>query len=76
MDFPMYNMQMMLSKPVMDWIAETAHQHGVHPTVVVNALLMYGLYETTTQGDEGMAKLTEFIHTVNTSTPVEEDKPW
>jgi hypothetical protein len=78
MDFPVYTMQMILSNPVIDWIAETAQQYGVHPTVVVNALLMYGMYEMATQGEEGMAKLSEFIQAVNTSTPVpvEEDRPW
>jgi hypothetical protein len=34
------------------------------------------MYEMTTQGEEGMAKLREFIQAVNTSTPVEEEKPW
>jgi hypothetical protein len=34
------------------------------------------MYERTTQGEEGMATLREFMQTVNTSTPVEEEKPW
>jgi hypothetical protein len=54
------------------------HDYGVHPTRVLNALLMYGMDEMTTQREEGMAKLREFIQAVNISTPVhgEEDRPW
>ena len=44
--------------------------------MVVNALLMYAMYEITTQDETGMAKLEDFIHTLNASTPVTEDKPW
>jgi hypothetical protein len=44
--------------------------------VVVNALLMYAMYEITTQDETGMAKLVEFLHTLNASTPVAEDNPW
>jgi hypothetical protein len=33
------------------------------------------MYERTTQGEEGMATLPEFMQTVITSTPVEEEKP-
>jgi hypothetical protein len=76
MDFPVYDMQAILSKPVMDWAAEQAAQQAVHPTVVLNALLMYGMYEMTHQGAEGLAKLQEFIHTLNASTPVREEQPW
>ena len=68
-------MQTILSKPVMDWVAQKAQQHGVHPMVVLNALLMYGMYEMTAQGAEGMMKLQEFINTLNSSTPVKEVKP-
>jgi hypothetical protein len=76
MDFPMYDMQVMLSKPVVDWETEIAHQQGVHPIVVLNALLMYAMYEITTQDAQGMAKLQEFIHTLNAGTPVKEGNPW
>ena len=76
MDFPVYDMQAILSKPVMDWVAQMAQQHGVHPTVVLNTLLMYGMYQMTAQGTEGMMKLQEFINTLNSSTPVKEAKPW
>ena len=76
MDFPMYDMQVMLSKPVVDWASELAQQQGVHPTVVLNALLMYAMYEMTTEGAQSMAKLQEFIHTLNASTPVREESPW
>ena len=41
MDFPVYDMQAILPKPVVDWSAEIAQQYRVHPTVVLNALLMY-----------------------------------
>ena len=75
MDFPVSTMQMIPAKPVIDGIAETAPQYGVHPTVV-NALLRSGMYEMTTQGEESMATLRECMQTVNTSTPVEEEKPW
>lgn len=53
-----------------------AHQYRVHLTVVVNALLMYAMYEITAQDAVGMAKLEEFLHTLNASTPVTEDNPW
>ncbi len=76
MDFPVYDMQAILPKPVVDWSAKIAQQYRVHPTVVLNALLMYAMYEITTQDETGMAKLEDFIHTLNASTPVTEDKPW
>jgi len=76
MDFPVYTMQALLPKPVVDWSAELAHQYQVHPTVVVNALLMYAMYEITTQDEAGMTKLAEFIRTLNASTPVTVDNPW
>jgi hypothetical protein len=76
MDFPVYTMQALLPKPVVDWSAELAHQYRVHPTVMLNALLMYAMYEITTQDTAGMAKLAEFLHTLNASTPVPEDNPW
>ena len=76
MDFPVYAMQALLPKSVVDWSAEIAHQYRVHPTVVVNALLMYAMYEITTHDETGMAKLAEFMHTLNASTPVTEDNPW
>ena len=76
MDFPMYDMQVMLSKPVVDWASEMAQQQGVHPVVVLNALLMYAMYEMTTEGAQGMEKLQEFLHTLNASTPVREERPW
>jgi hypothetical protein len=52
------------------------HCYGVHPTVVLNALLRYGMEEMTTQGEEGMATLRECMQTLQTSTPVEEETPW
>lgn len=57
---------------------DESHCYGVHPTGVLNALLRYGIDEMTIQGEEGMAKLREFIQAVNTSTPVpvEEERPW
>jgi len=76
MDFPVYAMQALLPKPVIDWSAELAQQYQVHPTVMLNALLMYAMYEITTQDATGMAKLAEFLHTLNASTPVPEDNPW
>jgi hypothetical protein len=76
MDFPVYAMQALLPKPVVDWGAELAHQYRVHPTVVVNALLMYAMDEIATQDEAGMAKLAEFMHTLNASTPVTVDNPW
>jgi hypothetical protein len=76
MDFPVYAMQAILPKPVVDWSAEIAEQYRVHSTVVLNALLMYAMYEITTQDEAGMAKLADFIHTLNASTPVTEDNPW
>ena len=76
MDFPVSHMQMIPAKPVIGWIAETAQQYGGHSTVVVNVLLRDGMYEMTTQGEEGMVTPREFMQTVNTSTPVEEEKPW
>ena len=75
MDVPMYEMQTMLSKPVVDWASEMAQQRGVHPTVVLNALLLYAMYEITAQGAEGLAKLHECIHTLNAGTPVKEGNP-
>jgi hypothetical protein len=72
----MYDMQVILSKPVMDWVAQRAQQHGAHPTVVLNALLMYGMYEMTAQGAEGVMKLQEFIDTINSSTLVKEATDW
>ena len=76
MNFPVYDMQVILSKPVIDRVAQLAQQHGVHPTVVLNALLMYGMYEMTAQGAEGMMKLQEFIDTLNNSTPIKEATEW
>jgi len=76
MDFPVSHMQMIPAKPVIGWMAETAQQYSVHPTVVVNALLKDGMYAMTTQGEEGVVTLCECMQTVNTSTPVEEEKPW
>ena len=76
MNFPVYDMQVILSKPVMDQVAQMAQQYGVHPTVVLNAVLMYGMYEMTAQGAEGMVKLQEFIHTLSSSTPVKEATAW
>jgi len=76
MNFPVYDMQVILSKPVMDQVSQMAQQHGAHPTVVLNALLMYGMYEMTTQGNEGMMKLQKFINTINSSTPVKEATEW
>ena len=76
MHFPVYDMQVVLSKPVMDRVAQMAQQHGTHPTVVLNALLMYGMYEMTAQGDAGGMKLQEFIDTINSSTPVKEATDW
>jgi hypothetical protein len=76
MNFPVYDMQVILSKPVMDRIAQMAQQHGVHPTVVLNALLRYGLYEMTAQGAEDLIKLQEFINTLIGSTPIKEATPW
>jgi len=76
MEFPVYAMQALLPKPVVDWSVELAQQYRVHPTVMLNALLMYAMYEITTQDATGMAKLEEFLHTLNASTPVPEDNPW
>ena len=76
MHFPVYDMQVILSKPVMERVAQMAQQHGAHPTVVLNALLMYGMYEMTAQGAEGVMKLQEFIDTINSSTPVKEATDW
>jgi len=76
MDFPVYAMQALLPKPVVDWSAELAHQYRMHPTVVLNALLMYAMYKITTHDEAGMVKLADFLHTLNASTPVTEDNPW
>ena len=70
MEFPVSAMEMLLSQPAIDWSTALAHDYGVHPSVVVNALLLYAMYEITADEADGMAKLHEFITTMQTSTPV------
>jgi hypothetical protein len=70
MEFPVYAMEMLLSHPAIDWSTALAHRYGVPPTVMVNALLLYAMYEITTDEADGMAKLHAFIATMQTSTPV------
>ena len=69
MELPVYTMEMFLAQPAIDWSTALAHDYGVHPSVVVNALLLYAMYEITTHEAEGMATLDEFIATMQTSTP-------
>jgi hypothetical protein len=76
MDFPVYELQAILSKPVVDWAHEIAQKQSVSLTVVLNALLMYAMYDITTQDPEGRSKLRDFIQTLHTSTPVKEEKLW
>jgi hypothetical protein len=70
MELPVYAMEMLLSQPAIDWSTALAHHYGVPPSVVVNALLLYAMYDITTHEAEGMAKLHEFIETMKASTPV------
>jgi hypothetical protein len=70
MELPIYTMEMPLAQSALDWSMALAHHYGVPPAVVVNALLLYAMYELTTHEADGMAKLHEFIQTMKSSTPV------
>jgi hypothetical protein len=70
MELPVYAVDMLLSQPAIDWSAALAHRYGVPPAVVVNALLLYAMYDITTHAVDGMAKLHEFLRTMQACTPV------
>ena len=70
MELPVYALDMPLAQSALDWSTALAHHYGVPPAVVVNALLLYAMYDITTHEVDGMAKLHEFIQTMKASTPV------